>query len=383
METMETAVKETYARGAQERVPELCCPVDYDPRYLEVLPKEILERDYGCGDPSVYLRPGETVLDLGSGAGKICFIASQVVGPEGRVIGVDFNEAMLNLAAKHQPEITARIGYDNVTFKKGRIQDLALDLGEVERHLKRNPIRTAEEWLEFEAFRDGLRRDHPLVESASVDVVVSNCVLNLVREEDKQQLFKEIFRVMKPGGRAVISDIVSDEPVPGYMKSDPGLWSGCISGALEESEFAEAFVRAGFQGVEILKREESPWRVVEGIRFRSITIAAYKMEEGPCLERYQAVIYRGPWKNVTDDAGHTLRRGVPTAVCDKTYNILLREPYGEEVIAVPPRELIALEDAEEFPCLGTRIRPARETKGLEYTETTEAAGECCGPEGCC
>lgn len=299
------------------------------------------------------------------------------------MIGVDFNEAMLSLASKYKPEIASRVGYDNVTFKKGRIQDLALDLEEVEQHLKQNPVRSIEEWLEFEAFHNKLRREHPLVESASVDVVVSNCVLNLVREEDKQQLFKEIFRVTKPGGRAVISDIVSDEPVPGHMKADPELWSGCISGALEESEFVEAFVQAGFQGIEILKRDETPWRVVEGIRFRSVTIAAYKMEEGPCLERYQAVIYRGPWKKVTDDAGHTLRRGVPTAVCDKTYNILLREPYGEELFAVPPRELIPLEEAEEFPCQKASIRPARETKGLEYAETTEASGECCGPDGCC
>jgi hypothetical protein len=86
---VERIVKTRYAAGAQKLSPDLCCPVDYDPRYLEVIPDEVLERDYGCGDPSRHLRSGETVLDLGSGCGKICFIASQVVGPTGRVIGVD------------------------------------------------------------------------------------------------------------------------------------------------------------------------------------------------------------------------------------------------------------------------------------------------------
>jgi hypothetical protein len=95
---VEAVVKERYRRGARERVADLCCPVDYDPRYLEAIPKEVLERDYGCGDPSRHLRPGETVLDLGSGTGKICFIAAQVVGPEGRVIGVDMTDEMLEVA---------------------------------------------------------------------------------------------------------------------------------------------------------------------------------------------------------------------------------------------------------------------------------------------
>ena len=88
----ESAVKERYAAGAQAQEAALCCPVDYDPQYLKAIPAEVIERDYGCGDPSKYVKPGETVLDLGSGTGKICFIASQVVGPEGKVIGVDMTD---------------------------------------------------------------------------------------------------------------------------------------------------------------------------------------------------------------------------------------------------------------------------------------------------
>ena len=113
----EKAVQKRYGRAARAQEEALCCPVSYDPRYLEVIPAEILERDYGCGDPSRFLRPGDTVLDLGSGAGKICFIAAQIVGPTGKVIGVDFNPEMLALARKHQPAIAARLGYDNVDRK--------------------------------------------------------------------------------------------------------------------------------------------------------------------------------------------------------------------------------------------------------------------------
>ena len=100
----ETAVKDRYAPAATVQEPALCCPVQYDPKYLEVIPDEVIERDYGCGDPSQYVNPGETVLDLGSGTGKICFIASQVVGAEGKVIGVDMTDDMLEVARRYAPD---------------------------------------------------------------------------------------------------------------------------------------------------------------------------------------------------------------------------------------------------------------------------------------
>jgi len=288
----EHATRDRYAAAAKAREAALCCPVDYDPQYLKAIPGEVIEKDYGCGDPSKYLHPGETVLDLGSGTGKICFIASQVVGPTGRVIGVDMTDDMLEVARRNAPVVAENLGYGNVEFRKGRIQDLALDLEILDAELKKRPIQDATSFLAADELAEDLRVKHPLVETDSVDVVVSNCVLNLVASNQKRRLFEEIFRVLKLGGRAVISDIVSDEEVPADMQRNPILWSGCISGALTESGFLKAFEEAGFYGIEILKHDAEPWQTVEGIEFRSVTIQAWKGKQGSCLERNQAVINR-------------------------------------------------------------------------------------------
>ena len=380
---VESAVRDAYAEGAGERVDELCCPVDYDPRYLGAIPAEVIERDYGCGDPSRYLRKGETVLDLGSGTGKICFVASQVVGATGRVIGIDMTTEMLDVARRNAPVVAAEIGYANVEFRRGRIQDLALDLDRLDAALAADPVTDVEGLLAAQALGDDLRRTEPMIESDSVDVVVSNCVLNLVDGRDKPTLFSEIFRVLRNGGRAVISDIVSDEIVPERMRNDPGLWSGCISGALTEEEFLDAFVDAGFYGVRLLVRQIEPWRTVEGIEFRSITVEAFKGKEGPCFERKQAVIYKGPFREVLDDDGHRLVRGQRAAVCDKTFRIYTREPYAEHFEVVVPLNDIPLDEAAPFDCTRAVPRHPRETKGLDYDVTTEAAGPVCSPEGCC
>ncbi|MHC4136847.1 MAG: methyltransferase domain-containing protein, partial [Planctomycetota bacterium] len=288
----ESAVQERYSVAAKGREPELCCPVSCNPRYLEAIPEEVLARDYGCGDPSAHVRPGETVLDLGSGGGKICFVAAQVVGPEGRVLGVDMNDEMLALARRAAPQVAERLGFSNVDFLEGRIQDLTFNPAAAAAYLARCDVKTPQEAL---ALQDHLRR-HPLVADESVDVVVSNCVLNLVGGDDKERLFREIFRVVKVGGRAVISDITCDEDVPEHLKADPELWSGCVSGALREDRFLQAFADAGFYAMRILARDDEPWRTVEGLELRSVTVEAFKGKEGPCYEGLQAVIYKGPFR---------------------------------------------------------------------------------------
>ncbi|MDX1493532.1 MAG: methyltransferase domain-containing protein, partial [Longimicrobiales bacterium] len=206
---IESAVKDAYAEGATRRIDALCCPVDYDPSYLEAVPDEVVERDYGCGDPSRHLREGETVLDLGSGTGKICFIASQVVGPRGRVIGVDMTPEMLEVARRNAPLVAERVGYGNVEFRRGRIQDLALDLDAFDAELADEPVRDVEGLFAAQRRAEELRRTRPMIQDDSVDVVVSNCVVNL--SPDKPRVLSEIFRVLKPGGELYFSDVFAGQ----------------------------------------------------------------------------------------------------------------------------------------------------------------------------
>ena len=380
--TKETIVRQRYAAGANARADQLCCPVDYQSEYLKVIPREVIERDYGCGDPSRYLREGEIVLDLGSGTGKICFIAAQIVGPRGKVIGVDMTDEMLEVARRNAPIVASRIGYANVEFRKGRIQDLALDLELLDRQLKQNPITDAASFLAADELAEELRCKRPLVASDSVDVVVSNCVLNLVEPKSKRMLFDEIFRVLTKGGRAVICDISSDEAVPDEMQNDAELWSGCISGALTEEGFLAAFESAGFYGIQILKRDRDPWRTVQGIEFRSVTVEAFKGKQGVCFERNQAVIYRGPFKEVLDDDNHRMERGRRYAVCDKTYNLYKKAPYREFFELVDPIVDVPLSEAKPFDCSRTSLRHPKETKGQNYNATTEGSSKCCDGGSC-
>ena len=379
----EKVVRERYAAAASEQEPALCCPVDYDAKYLKVIPQEVIDRDYGCGDPSKYVRQGETVLDLGSGGGKICFIASQVVGPSGRVIGVDMNDSMLELARQSQSNVADAIGYDNIEFRKGKIQDLAVDRDEIERFLQDNPVRDDSGLQTLERFTSKMRRESPMIADDSVDVVVSNCVLNLVDASEKEQLFREIFRVLKVGGRAVISDIVSDEDVPDHMRNDAKLWSGCISGAFQELEFLQAFRDVGFCGIEVPVWQKEAWQTVEGIEFRSATVIAYKHSNDPCLEHNEAVMYRGPFSAVYDDDGHLFGRGERIAVCRKTFEALTSPPYEDHFIAIEPRVAIDPKDAKPFDCSGDfETRSPSVTKGKGY-RLTILGDDCCDTGECC
>lgn len=332
---VESAVRERYSSAAHQAEAALCCPVSYDRKFLEIIPSEILERDYGCGDPSKHLQAGETVLDLGSGGGKICYIAAQVVGSTGRVIGVDCNDEMLNLAREYQLVVGDRLGFHNVEFRKGKIQDLRLDLERFEKFLTENPVRSSGDWLRAEEHANSLRASSPLIADASVDVVVSNCVLNLVRSEDRRQLFAELFRVLKPGGRAVISDIVSNDDVPLELQADAKLWSGCISGAFREDRFLAAFESAGFHGVEILERQSEAWTTVGPLEFRSLTVRAFKPQATVASDFRHAVVYRGPWKSVTTDFRQALARGERVDVRDAEFTMLSQPPYRDQLVLLP------------------------------------------------
>jgi arsenite methyltransferase len=380
---VEQAVAARYSAGAQAVEAALCCPVDYDPRFLTVIPQEVLDRDYGCGDPSAHLSEGETVLDLGSGGGKIAYIASQVVGATGKVIGVDINDEMLALAESAKPKVAEAIGYGNVEFRKGRIQDMRLDVAATESYLAQHPVTDLASLQAFEAETARQRAESPLVPDGSVDAVVSNCVLNLVATDLKAELFTEIFRVLRRGGRAIISDIVSDVEVPAHLQADPELWSGCISGAFQEEAFLQAFEDAGFYGVTLEKRDSAPWQVVEGIEFRSVTVVAYKGKQGACMDHGQAVLLKGPWKAVLDDDEHVYERGVPTAVCAKTFEIMSRAPYAGLLELLEPAEPVDPDTAPVFACAppvsltpqGVVASPRRTTTGM--TSSAASDGACC------
>ena len=246
------AVERRYGAAAQQREACLCTPVGFDPRWLRVIPAAVVERDYGCGDPTRWVRSGDRVLDLGSGSGKNAFICAQVVGAEGAVIGVDRNAEMLQLSRSAAAEVSAAIGYANVQFKDGAIE--ALDAPDAS--------------------------GNPLVADASIDVVLSNCVLNLVNPEARGRLLANIRRVLAPAGRVAISDIVSDQPVPVHLQRDPELWSGCISGAWQQDDFLKAFQQLGFEQVRYVDRSVEPWQELEGIKFYAVTLVG-QLPGGP------------------------------------------------------------------------------------------------------
>lgn len=172
------------------------------------LPSTVTDVAFGCGNPTAIaaLQPGQVVLDLGSGGGIDCFLAAKMVGPEGRVYGVDMTPNMIALARKNQEKVGAK----NVEFRLGEIENLP-------------------------------------IESGSIDVIISNCVINL--SPDKAQVFREAFRVLKPGGRLQVSDIVWTKPAPEAIKDDMEQWAGCVAGAMLESEYLGAIERAGFTDV--------------------------------------------------------------------------------------------------------------------------------------
>jgi len=357
------SVLDRYSEGARERQESLCCPVSYDTGLLAILPDEIIEKDYGCGDPSRYVEEGDVVLDLGSGGGKICYMAAQLVGETGRVIGLDMNDDMLALARKYQTEMATRLGGDRVRFIKGHIQDLGLGIDALDEYLRAHPVNSHEDYAALKAWETAQRRDNPLVPDASVDLVISNCVLNLVDDHEKQHMIREIFRVLKPGGRIAISDIVSDQMIPANMKNDPELWSGCISGAFREDEFLDAFTTAGFNAACYDKWDAEPWRIIEDIEFRSVTLTAIKPEVGNEQIIDRAVIYRGPFAGVVDDNGQTYIRGKRVNISGTTHSLLVNPAFGNAFI--------------DLSATGNNV-PGSSCCGSVETVTTEPSSD-----GCC
>lgn len=208
----------------------------YKDTNLTDLPSTVTDVAFGCGNPTAIaaLQPGESVLDLGSGGGIDCFLAARIVGETGRVFGVDMTPEMIDLARKN----AAKVGATNVEFRLGEIEKLPID-------------------------------------DASIDVIISNCVINL--SPDKDAVFREAFRVLRPGGRLQVSDIVWTKPVPESVKDDMDSWAGCIAGALLESDYLGKIAAAGFTDV---TSTATPYPDGKGIA--SAAVVAFKPAATSC-----------------------------------------------------------------------------------------------------
>jgi arsenite methyltransferase len=186
----------------------------YSGQELADLPENVTDMAMGCGNPTAIaeLKPGEVILDLGSGGGIDCFLAARQVGPQGRVIGLDMTPKMIKLARQN----AKKLGATNIEFRYGEIEDIPLP-------------------------------------DESVDVIISNCVINL--SPDKGAVFREAYRVLRPGGRMIVSDIVVDGELPPFIRVSLDAWAGCVAGALEMSDYLGKICAAGFEEVEVLSHK--------------------------------------------------------------------------------------------------------------------------------
>lgn len=261
-----TAVKDFYHSAAQVTKADILNPICYPEETVAHIPESARVRCYGCGSPvlDAELRPGQRVLDLGCGTGVECFIASRLVGPSGRVMGVDMLDAMLELSERGAQGVAANLGYRNVEFKKGYLEELPIPDG-------------------------------------AIDVVISNCVINL--STHKRRTFAEIFRALRPGGRLVISDVVCETEPDAAIRNDEVLRGECIAGAFTQRDLFGLLEESGFVAPRVLKR--FPYRVVRGHPFFSMTYEARK----PLAATEVAVMYRGPYAALVTPKGEVLPVG--------------------------------------------------------------------------
>ncbi|WP_027358475.1 radical SAM protein [Desulforegula conservatrix] len=267
-----SSVASFYAKAASADSEDILNPVCYSDEYIEHIPKKYRFRGYGCGSPvtDADIKEGENVVDLGSGRGIECFIAAKLSGENGRVTGIDMLDPMLEIARQGAVEVVGKLGFDNLDFRKGFLESLP-------------------------------------VPEKSTDVVISNCVLNL--SPDKRRTFSEIFRILKSGGRLVVSDVVCDEEPDPSVRNDEKLRGECIAGAMTQKDLVGILHESGFESVRLIRR--FPYRNVSGHDFFSLTFSAIKPSKGP-KESGVAVIYRGPFVSVITSAGTVLHAGIKT-----------------------------------------------------------------------
>jgi len=285
-----------------------CCSIEALSPYLKALladvHPEVLARFYGCGSPLPPVLQGVTVLDLGCGSGRDCYLLSKLVGPQGRVIGVDMTPEQLEVAVRHRDWHAARYGYANVEFLHGHIENL---------------------------HTVGIADD-------SIDLVVSNCVINLSPEKPK--VLAEIFRVLKPGGELYFSDVFADRRIPTQLRQDPLLLGECLGGALYWEDFRRILQDLGCPDVRTVKQnpvsldDPEVYAKIGMVKFRSVTVRAFKLPlEDRCEDFGQIAVYLGsiaehPHGFELDDHHH-FETGRPLRVCGNTADMLAGSRYAE------------------------------------------------------
>ena len=307
-------VKEYYGKELQSKndlKTGVCCAIDRPPAeiraILPLIADEIHARFYGCGSPLPPLLEGVTLLDLGCGTGRDVYIASKMVGESGCVIGVDMTVEQIETAMKYQEEQRQRFGFSasNVQFKQGYIEDLK-SLG---------------------------------IEDNSVDVVISNCVINL--SPAKEQVFKEIYRVLKPGGELFFSDIFVDRRIPKNLANDPVLRGECLGGAMYLEDFRRLMAKIGWADFRYTNIRELGFdneeieRVLGFARFSSRTVRAFKLSdlEDICEDYGQVALYNGSIQGSPHcfdlDDHHRFLTNKPMLVCGNTASMLANTRYGK------------------------------------------------------
>jgi SAM-dependent methyltransferase len=320
-----------------------CCVAEAMPAYLSPILRdihpEVRDRFYGCGSPLPPALEGATVLDLGCGSGRDCYLLSSLVGPGGRVIGIDMTDEQLAVAQRHIDYHAEKFGHANVEFRHGYIEDLA-DAG---------------------------------IADASVDLVVSNCVLNL--SPDKPRVFAEIFRVLKPGGELYFSDVFADRRIPAPLAADPLLLGECLGGALYVEDFRRLMAQTGCLDARVVSstplalNNPEVERKIGFVRFHSMTIRAFKLDlEDRCEDFGQVATYLGtvpeqPHAFDLDDHHH-LETGRPMLVCGNTADMLGKSRYGRHFRIVGEKT----HHFGLFDCAPPSVQPAGETS---------SGGSCC------
>ncbi|RMG39165.1 MAG: methyltransferase domain-containing protein [Candidatus Dadabacteria bacterium] len=324
-----------------------CCTAEKLPAHLkEILNDihpEIIDKFYGCGSPIPECLEGLTVLDLGCGSGRDCFMLSKLVGPNGRVIGIDMTEEQLSVARSHIEYHRKKFGYQhsNIEFKKGYIENLR-EAG---------------------------------IEDESVDLVVSNCVINLSPYKDR--VFREIFRVLKPGGELYFSDVFAARRIPEELKQDKVLMGECIAGAMYTEDFRRLLHSVGIRDYRIVS--ETPLEInsadlkrkVEAINFYSMTVRAFKLSglEDRCENYGQVAYYRGTIPEAPTifvlDNHHVFENGLAFPVCGNTALMLSRTRYAKHFNVVGDTSV----HYGLFPC--------KESNTVYQNGDSSKSGACC------